>query len=322
MGNFDANTRRMINVLPVMTKPSGGGTTSLQLPKSGLLSALRLMITGTASGTISAPHAGGFASVVKRVRVSTNTGVDIINVSGIGYHYLLRNFLNDYRDPADASNNARSAVSATTFDISMLLPIALNNRDATGLFLLQNEATQVTLSIDWETDATVGTGATIAATCKPFIEFFTVPTRPEDRPPLTLLHQIIEETRTVSGAGQVTYDFPRGAIYLQALLGAGVAQSPSDTWSAASLRIQQAVYLVNSVTPAYFDNEYRETHLADRLLGTISFDFIGSSGLGCYGKLRDAIDSSQLTDFAALITATGATTLYAIRRQLVAMSPG
>jgi hypothetical protein len=56
----------------------------------------------------------------------------------------------------------------------------------------------------------------------------------------------------------------------------------------------------------------------------LPIDFFNSSGLGNYASMRDAIDSSQLTDLATLITATGAVTLYSTKRQLVKLgqAPG
>src|SRR5579859_3807529 len=89
-GGFVANTRRKIILLPTQTRPTGGGTTSINLPKTGLLASINLAIRGSISGTLSAPNALGFASILNRVRLTLNSGIDIFNVSGAGFHYLLR----------------------------------------------------------------------------------------------------------------------------------------------------------------------------------------------------------------------------------------
>jgi len=52
----------------------------------------------------------------------------------------------------------------------------------------------------------------------------------------------------------------------------------------------------------------------------ILVDRMGSSGLGNYGLMRDMFDSTALTDMASLITATGAGTLYTVRRGLQALA--
>src|SRR6516162_816964 len=165
-GGFAVNTRR--KVLPLtgaITRPVGGGTYGpLTLPKTGLLARIYLSIRGTITGTVTAPNALGMASIISRIRVQANSGIDIFNVSGAGYHYLLRNSLeSEYIDPVGQSNGT-VAVSATTFNLDAIIPIALNMRDPTGLIMLQNEQTIVNLFIDWLADTSVGTGATITLT--------------------------------------------------------------------------------------------------------------------------------------------------------------
>ena len=330
-GGFEANTRRLI-VKTASMSPAvfTGATTQIQLPRSGLLSAIRLLISVTIGGTVNTANAGGVVSAIKRVRVTLNNGTDVFNVSGRGYHYAVREYINDYHDPVPTAT--RAVVATGTFLLDMLIPIAWSNYNLTGLINLQNEQTQAVLSIDWENMTTVGgsTATITAATAQPFVELFTVPNLPEDRPQLGVLHQIIEEQVVISGAGDYTYNLPRGNTYLQMLFNTDALQAPADNWSAASLRMQQTYYLYNAATPAYFDCEFAETHKTtqsvaiataqtNRRVGLIPFDFVGTSGLGNYGKYRDTIDSSQLTDLAAIITMSGAGTLYAIRRQLVPM---
>src|SRR5215510_1386422 len=140
-GGFVANTRRKIVQLPTQTRPVGGGTTSINLPKTGLLAAIVVAIRGSIAGTLTVPNALGMASIISRVRLTLNSGIDIFNVSGAGYHYLLREALeSEYTDIAGQSN-ARSAVTAAAFNLDMLIPVAINMRDPLGLILLQNEQT-------------------------------------------------------------------------------------------------------------------------------------------------------------------------------------
>jgi hypothetical protein len=46
---------------------------------------------------------------------------------------------------------------------------------------------------------------------------------------------------------------------------------------------------------------------------------MASSGLGLYGLTRDVFDTSKVTDIASVLTASGAGTLYTLRRQLVTL---
>lgn len=315
--NFNSLTRNKMARLPLLTRPTGGGTVQAQLPKSGFLASLHLIIRGSVAGALSAPNAQGFASIVRRVRLTTNAGIDIVNISGPGYFQLLQNLLETGAFVPTTQNQGGTVVTATTFNLDMYIPLMINRKDPIGLVHLQNEQTVVTLSVEFEADATVATGATVTATVDPYIEFFTVPGSVEAYPPLNVLHIIQEENQVVSGAGDVQYSPPRGNIYLALAHGMGMAASGADTWSRAFLRLNQTDNIYADDVPNHQDFLFRLLHGRARPLGTIFFDFMGNSGFGSYGLTRDVIDSSLVTDFQSVITATGATTLYTMRRQLL-----
>src|SRR5262245_25575050 len=106
---FDAATRRKIIPLTSQSRPTGGGTIRFTFPRSGLLARIYLGITGTVTGSLSAPNGAGFASIVRRVRVYLNSGVELFSVSGPGYHYLLRG-MSELQSDEVPQSNARSAV--------------------------------------------------------------------------------------------------------------------------------------------------------------------------------------------------------------------
>jgi hypothetical protein len=324
-GNFDAATSLNMTKLESKARVSGGSTT-WNLQRVGYVSHIDIPLPVVISGTVGTVNALGGAAIVKRVRVSVNNIGDIVNISGAGYHYLLRKYMGDYRDPV-AHSNACSAITATTMNVSMRIPIAFNTRDPLGLLLLQNDQTLLTLTIEWETDANITSTGTIAAlNVQPAVYWFTVPANESDRPPIDHIHQIIEDQVAISGAGDFPYDTPRGAIITHMLFGCGINAAGADSWSAAVLKLQQS-YTKYEYTPALVDMEFSATHgflytnstalpYSQRPLGLIPFDFTGSSGLGVFGKMRDVIDSRQVTSFRTVITATGAVTLYALRRQI------
>lgn len=313
---FQDSTRRKFIPLTTQTK----GTTnplSWDIPKTGLLAGIFLNITGTVTGTLSAPNALGMASIVRRVRVITNGGIDLINISGAGYHYLLRDNIEDYKDPAPHAT-ARNAVTATTFNLDMFLPIALNSRDPIGLFMLQNEQTLVQLQVEFEADTTVATGATVAATVAPVAEVFTVPVDNKDWPPLNVVQQILEDTRAIAATGDYDYSWPRGNTYVQVLHGYGIGASPAENWTRSRLMVNQSEILADYV-PGTMNIEFTRTHGRARLVGTIENDFIGSSGLGTFGSSRDLLYSALVTELMTRLTASATGTLYTVRRQLVAL---
>jgi len=317
-GGFVANTRRKIIQLPQLSRPVGGGTSFINLPKTGLLAVLHLAIRGTISGTLTVPNALGMASIITRTRVTLNSGIDLVNLSGGGYHYGLREMIGSEYIDALGQTNARSAVTATAFNIDEVIPIAINDRDPLGLIMLQNEQTLVTLYVDWNADANVATGATITATVTPYLELFTVPVDPQDYPPLNIVHQILEDQQQVAATGDFTYNWPRGNTYLQIFHGLGIGAAGSDSFSRYQLRVNQSDYLQNTDIP-YLDVEFRAKRGRARPAGGVFVDLLASSGLGNFGLTRDVFNSALVTDLASVITATATGTLYTVRRQLVVL---
>jgi hypothetical protein len=317
VGNFDANTRQKIVQLPTLTKGLGSNTQQTQLPKTGILAGIYLQISATVAGGLSAPNAAGASSIVRRVRLFVNSGITLIDISGPGYGYLLNESLESEYFLAQGQYTGRSAVTPTSFDLSMYLPISVNLRDAIGAFMLQNEQTIVTLAIDFEQDATVATGATVTATVKPYLILFTVPVNQADWPPFNVVHQILEDQQAV-GAGQVTYPWPRGNTYLSLSHGLGIGAAGSDGFTQVAIRLNQSDYLQNT-DAAYLDVQHRLFRGRARPAGAAIFDFLASSGTGNYGKTRDVVNSARVTDISTVLTSSGANTLYSLRRQLVVL---
>src|SRR5690606_4058131 len=149
---------------------------------------------------------------------------DIYNTSGAAYVYGVNEMLNTVLAVGMATTykQGASAVAAGTFRLAMYLRVQMNWRSPVGLLLLQNRAMNVNLVIEWEADTVVTGGATATYTgsATPRVEYFTVPDDPRLMPDLSLVHQITEESRVVSGAGDYTYEPVTGQIYLAIAYGA------------------------------------------------------------------------------------------------------
>jgi hypothetical protein len=317
---FENNTRLRKKYLATQTRPTGGGLSSpvLTVSKVGLLKGIHLHISGTiSSGGLSALNALGKASIIKRVTVRVNNGNVLFSVSGPGYHWLLRDNLDGYYNPFPGSD-ARSAVATGAYDVSMYIPLMLNEHDAKGLIMLQNEGTQLTVEIDWESDANIATGiSSMTGNAVPTLEFFQLPKSEADWPNIFLLHSIIEDQLVISAtSGDQTYAWPKGNVYLAMYHGYGFGVSGADSWTRAALRANQTDYLEDWL-PAYADYKWANDHPTTRPAGTFNFDLIGSSGLGAFGGARDQIDSAYAAEIQTVVTVNAAKTLYAIRRMLI-----
>lgn len=310
-------TRRKVTQLPPITKPAGGGVASIvNLPRVGLLQAVYLAVRGSVSGTLTAPNAFGFSSVIQNITLSINSGISLFSMSGQGYNYLLRPYQGLGSDPVPQSN-ARSAVTAATFNCDMIIPVAMNTRDPLGLIMLQSEQTLLTLNVTFLPDASVATGATVNCTITPYVVWFTVPANQKDWPNLGVAHQILEDQQTVPATGQFTYNWQRGNIYLQTVHGLGFGVAGADNWTHSQLRVNQSDYIYDQ-DPSGYDLESNLFTIGHtRPLGVIPYDLIGTAGFGDFDMTRDTIDSSQLTDLATVLTASATGTLYTMRRQLV-----
>lgn len=315
--NFNGSTRRKVNQLGNLVKPTGASNTqSFQIPRVGYIGHVFLAIRGTVTGTLTNPNALGFASIIRNVNVQVNSGLQLFNISGPGYHYLLRDFV-DVGQDINPQSNARSAVTAAAFNLDMIIPLMLNQRDPIGLILAQSESTLLTVNITWESDSVVATGATVNATVTPYVEFFTVPSTMAAQPPRNTVHQILEDQITGVVAGPYPYVLPRGGLYLQLLLGYGFGVAGADNASQVQIRAAQSDYIQSTDMP-YLDMVTAFTGIArQRRAGTYPLDFAGTTGLGVYDLMRDTIDTSRLTDMAAVIQAVAGGTLYAVRRQLL-----
>jgi hypothetical protein len=304
--------------LAAITRPVGGGLSpAVELPTNGLLAGLHLAIRGTIGGTVGAVNAGGFASIIRNVTLRLNQGTVVWSMGGIPYHYLYRDGIDSGYIDVVGQTNARDAVSAIACSLDMVIPLMVNERDPIGLLMLQNRQTILSLEIEWEADVTVtATGTFTGFTVVPTLLTFSVPTNPDSLPPLRWLHIVTAEQQSIAGAGDVTYDVPRGNTYMKIVHGAGINATGADSWSRASLRVNQTQYLMD-FGPNSMDMFFRRQFGRARELGMILFDFITTSGLGMYGTTRDLYNSRRTTDLQTVVTVTGAVTFWTVREQLI-----
>lgn len=311
-------TREKWTSLGSKTKAAGANPLTWELPRSGILSKVMLAITGAVAGSLSAPNALGMCSVINRIRVLANNNIALCDIGPASIGYLLPAQMEIRNLPYPSTSwNGRAAVTATTFDLTTVIPISFNSRDPLGLVNLQNPDTSIQIQVEFLADASVATGATVTATVELFVETFTMPPTESARPDFSYLHVLQEESQVVSGGGDVAFYWPRGNVYVSLFHGVGIGASGSDAFSRAKVRINGSDYMYDFSPTAlnYVYALYRGG--AIRAPGLIGFDLSASSGLGDYGSTRDFIDTSLLTDIASIITATGATTLYSLKRMLV-----
>lgn len=321
-GGFELNTRLHFEPLDTKAKVASVASTLIwELPRVGLLRGIQLSIPITIAGTLSAQNAYGVASAINRVRVTANAGYDLFNCSGIGYNWLLAEMLLDFANNIPY-NQGKTAVTASSFILDMYIPIALNNREETGIIVLGNPSTNLTLTVEMALDTVVATGATVTGNVTPTIEYYEIPADPKDMPNLTLVHQCIERQDAFSAAGNNDVRIQTGGTIL------GLYQLARLGWTNAYFILQQSDF-IESLSPAshrmrFFENTGRDVNLtATAFTGfdkRVFWDWLGTDMLGSLGSVRDVINTQRLTDVVARVTLAAADTIYTIQRQLIPLS--
>jgi hypothetical protein len=204
-------------------------------------------------------------------------------------------------------------------DLSMYIPIAINSRDPIGLINLQNPDTQLRLEVETGINGWAMTSGTTTAvsTITPYLGMFRMPLAKEDRPKFDFVHTMQEDQASLTSGVEFTYNWLRGNTYLSVVHGATLASTPADSWTLASLRVNQNDYLRPPLPPAYYNGEFSQYRGRARVLGVIPFDLVSLSGLGNYGSLRDLLNTQNLTDIQSVIVPSGTVALYTMKRQLV-----
>lgn len=324
IAEFNRQTRNRNYKLPGQQRATNNLLLRFDLPPSYLVGRIKIDIRGTILAvTAGTPNPLGLAAIVKNVRVQSNMGDDLVNLSGPQYFLGLASVL-DFPGNVIPQATLGAIAAAAPVNLPIIIPFAVNLRDATGLIPLQNRQTVATLWVELETNAVLnpnGITWTTEPIVTPTVECFTIPFMPTAQPPISMLHRIIGFNTAISAtSGDIQHVWDRGNIVLQKIhqYGAEVT-SPTDSWSKVRLVAQQTdnLYIYeNNATNNDQDVYFNYQRLQARRVGNIYFDFVGQSGLGIYDIPRDAIDMRRYTDMASVITITAAKTLQNITRYL------
>src|SRR5690606_4956983 len=157
---FAQTTRKHWQMLPTIAAAENSRV-SFDLPKTRLLSGIRLLVQATLTAQHSASTSytpAEFApfTLLRRVAVNINNGFNPFYITGRNLYFY--NLLALGADVLERQNSGRhrtiqgtaasSGGTANTIRFMVDLPITLNERDPIGLILLQNQETVVTVNVD------------------------------------------------------------------------------------------------------------------------------------------------------------------------------
>jgi hypothetical protein len=198
-----------------------------------------------------------------------------------------------------------SSSSGTENDISMVLdlPITLNDRDAIGLILLQNEQSIVTLNVDCASIASIMTETdhttdNLSISITPVVETFSIPMIPDAIPDYSIIKLVNEQSENIVSTNEMTVKLPIGLTYrkLGLYLASDTAYTPIDhsKISGFQLVFNQADSPIN-VPADYVAYQNKVDYDGSLPLGSYVFDF-SSQGIANLGGGRDYIDTERLTE--------------------------
>lgn len=339
ISDFEMQTRQTLRDMPAITLAGSRGNGNI--PKVGFLSRIHWHFSGTLNvvlgGGTAALDVLGPWNLLNRIRVAINGGKEVYSVSGVGGHLvnLLRAEqyfpeLSRWSPTADPAHSASVFAAATAagnnaWEWGQVIPIAPNEDEFLGGFIVQVESAQSSLGFDFNTTifsttATVApvlvTGAataTLTGSFTPMIEAFDIPADEAAWPPMRALHIINEQTQAVAQTGDNIVDLVKDNIYLQVLHHLVLNAVPSSTvFDRVKLAIQRS-NIPYDMPAKNFLQLQRDRYRRDLPAGLLVHDFF-NQGQPNYGSLRDVINARDLTEFQSIVTITSGATIGSIAR--------
>lgn len=335
--NFSRMTRQFWQTEPAIAG-APNGSCSFDLTKVRLASKVRILVEADltvshASATDYVPNAFAPYSMIRNVRMDINNGFSPFILSGTElymYNLVRPNAFQMERKNSGRSKVVQNVVAASgagaVNKISFLadLPIALNDRDPMGMLITQNQATTVTVTVDFTDANSLGSGQTgytmtlgnIVVT--PMVESFAIPPVAEAFPDTSLIKLCQSTRQTIAGSGSQIVKLTTGYTYRKLMLfvadasGNGVPDANIPGFIELILNQADIPYRITPTQLAKINHEEFGFPLPT---GMYAFDF-SYQGISNLGGTRDYVDTERLTEFWLRLNANAAGSITVVFEQL------
>lgn len=294
---FAMSTRQNMQMLAKETATTLPNTLQFTLPKARLLAGLFINIKATWGTAPTVTNKGVLPKLIRRVSLDLNNGFAPFVVSG--EELRLYNIV-DINAKYICDDWYAGGASKEYF-MNFYLPCTTNPRDPIGLILLQNDQTNVTLSVDLGMMSDTGIQSEPSKVeVKVMAETFSIPANANAYPDLSVLKLVNGRKDSLPTAGQQIVKLATGTIYRKLIFKlsdtSGNALTPADITSNIELVFNQADinYSIDPEMLQILNQKQLGVKLPD---GVFVFDFSNSGGLPNLGGTRDFIDSANLTEF-------------------------
>lgn len=334
--NFTRMTRQFWQSEPVVSAQPGTSAT-FDLTKVRLSSKIRVLVEAELTVTHASeknyvPHPFAPYNLIRNIRVDINNGFSPFICSGADlYAYNLirpdayqleRKESGRYK--VVQGSQASSAGAKNKISFLADLPFALNDRDPMGMIMTANQATTVSVTLDFADANALGTGqagfamslSNIKVT--PMVESFAIPPTPVAMPDTSIIKLVQSTKQSVNGAGQQVvklttgYTYRKLAFYITDSNGKGVKDEDLTGYIELILNQADTPYRLTASQLAKINHEQFGFPLPEGLF-VLDFSYQGISGLG---GTRDYIDTERLTEFWLRFNAPGAGNVQVVYEQL------
>lgn len=320
---FAVSTRQNLQMMAKQTVTHEASTIQFNLPKARLLSGTMLRFKGrirlTSAGETRRIYPDMFTNyrLIRRISLDLNNGFAPFVLSGT--EALMYNMVSAHPDiyklqtPASDTdfNYIPGEVVATNdgsdvlFAFTIMLENALNGRDPISYVLLQNDQTNVTISIDVGTveemlpDELTVDKKLLSLEVSAMTETFSIPNNANAFPDLSVLKIVNGRKDSLPTSGQQVIKLTTGMIYRKIIFRMldenGEPVDDTDILSDIMLTFNQADtnYAIHP-TMLRLKNTRDLGYALPR--GMFVFDFSASGGVTNMGGSRDYIDSANLQE--------------------------
>lgn len=303
---FAMSTRQNMQMLAKETATTLPNTLQFTLPKARLLAGLYINVKMTFGTAPTVSDKTKLPKLIRRISLDLNNGFAPFVVSGSelrAYNLVDINAKNICEDWYAGGSDKE-------YFMNFFLPCTTNPRDPIGLILLQNDQTNVTLSVDLGlmSETSVSTEPS-KVEVKVMAETFSIPANANAYPDLSVLKLVNGRNDSMPTAGQQIIKLATGTIYRKLIFmlsdTTGAALKPADITSNIELVFNQADinYSIDPEMLRILNQKQLGVKLPE---GMFVFDFSNSGGLPNLGGTRDFIDSANLTEFWLRFTTTKA----------------
>lgn len=320
--NFAAATRQNLHMLPSRTLENAGESVQFTYPKARLLGKTFIKVDVKLKNAVSKEIKGVKPyEILRRISLSLNNGFEPFVISGRDLALLNMVRMNPVTitSGTDAGGLTTTSTDADgNYSFMIELENTLNQRDASSLILLQNESTQVTLSIDLATSTTNIVSGSSLESCKitPMLQTWTIPNYTDAFPDLSVIKLTKSRTETVMGAGEKVVKLDVGTIYRKLVFffadeegnGIDIDSNIELIYNTADTPISIDAKMLRYKNTSDFGYEFPK--------GMYVFDFSGYSGFSGYGGSRDFIDTERLSEFWVRFTTSDTCKVTTIQENL------